>query len=294
MRTSTVRVSGRVNMQLLSACALLSILLPSGHANPLPQKDDNDDLYEKAILKLRAQSLGLPDKRAGEILSTWDPDSGVNPEELGPYFQGDILTLPSDKNGIIDTNFRWADGVIPYSIVDGIFNETELQLLSDAFEAYHNYTCIKFVPYDGNQTDYIVIQGEDTGCWSSVGRRGGVQYVNLQPPGCIRKLGTPEHELLHTIGFHHEQSRTDRDDYVSILWANIKPLTVYNFFIVNNTSPFGAAYDYGSVMHYSATAFSSNALPTIETIPPGIPIGQRDGLSQSDIDRVNAMYNCFA
>ncbi|XP_059476358.1 hatching enzyme 1.2-like [Neocloeon triangulifer] len=279
-------------MQLLSASALLSILLVSGYANPLPQKDD--DLYAKAILKLRAQSLGLPDKRAGEILSTWDPDSGVNPEELGPYFQGDILTLPSDKSGIIDPNYRWADGVIPYTIVDGVFNETQLQFLSDAFEAYRNFTCIKFVPYDGTQTDYIVIQGENTGCWSSVGRIGGVQYVNLHPPGCIRKVGTPEHELLHAIGFHHEQTRTDRDDYVAILWENIDPTKYHNFDMANDSTPFGIPYDYGSVMHYSATAFSINTLTTIETKPPGIPIGQRDGLSQSDIDKVNAMYNCFA
>ena len=44
-------------------------------------------------------------------------------------------------------------------------------------------------------------------------------------------------------------------------------------------------------MHYGANAFSKNGLPTIETIPAGIPIGQRGGLSAGDIASVQWLYS---
>ena len=48
-------------------------------------------------------------------------------------------------------------------------------------------------------------------------------------------------------------------------------------------------YDYGSIMHYPATAFSKNGQPTIVT-KNGATIGQRQGLSPGDIAAVQSMY----
>lgn len=92
----------------------------------------------------------------------------------------------------------------------------------DAMAQYHAHTCIRFKPYNGEESDYIRITAGKTGCWSSVGRVGGRQDVNLQVPGCVTKLGTVIHELMHAVGFLHEQSRYERDDYVTIQWNNIQ------------------------------------------------------------------------
>ncbi len=51
-------------------------------------------------------------------------------------------------------------------------------------------------------------------------------------------------------------------------------------------------YDYGSVMHYSAYAFSSNNLPTIVPLQSNVVLGQRDSLSAIDIQEVRLYYNC--
>jgi hypothetical protein len=98
-----------------------------------------------------------------------------------------------------------------------------------------------------------------------VGRIKGRQEVNLQSPHCTTKVGTPMHELMHALGFVHEQNRWERDDYVSIVWGNIKKGHEGNFNKADkgSTDGFGVPYDYRSVMHYSPSAFSVNGQSTI-------------------------------
>lgn len=69
----------------------------------------------------------------------------------------------------------------------------------------------------------------------------------------------------------------------------------HNFNKYNRTQvdSLGAAYDYLSVMHYSETAFSSNGDPTIiPTDPNAIQLGQRVGLSPTDVKQIDLLYKC--
>ncbi|XP_021953363.2 astacin [Folsomia candida] len=66
--------------------------------------------------------------------------------------------------------------------------------------------------------DYVYIQkgGSGSGCYSDgIGRRGGRQIINLQDPGCVTK-GIIMHENIHAMGFHHEQVRPDRNNYITV------------------------------------------------------------------------------
>jgi hypothetical protein len=61
-------------------------------------------------------------------------------------------------------------------------------------------------------------------CWSHMGKivNKGAQELSVQIPGCIHH-SVSLHELLHALGFAHEQTRPDRDSYVRIYNENILP-----------------------------------------------------------------------
>ncbi|CAB0014204.1 unnamed protein product, partial [Nesidiocoris tenuis] len=164
-----------------------------------------------------------PSSEVGDLVNNWDASrTSSNPEELGTYVEGDILFPEShiSRNGLSSMSYHWPDGQVPY-VISGEFSERDLNTINEAFAEYHEKTCIQFVKRT-DETDYLDISNDYSGCWSAIGRIGGPQKINLQSPGCLRKKGTVIHELMHSIGFFHEQSRYDRDDFVDILFKNIK------------------------------------------------------------------------
>ena len=70
------------------------------------------------------------------------------------------------------------------------------------------------------------------------------------------QLGLPVHEIGHAIGFWHEHVRPDRDNYVRVNNSYIYWWVMDNFEKLNKSvidTVNAVPYDYGSVMHYSAT-----------------------------------------
>jgi len=107
--------------------------------------------------------------------------------------------------------------------------------------------------------------------------------------------GIIQHEMLHAMGFHHEQSRPDRDQFVTINLENIRSDFISNFDIAKSVVPNYAAlsaYDYGSVMHYGAFDFTSNGKVVIVPKQSGVSIGQRDGLSTEDVKELRNLFKC--
>ena len=122
---------------------------------------------------------------------------------------------------------------------------------------YRNNSCINFVQRT-TETVYVTIKNDEAGCWSYMGRSTSNSYnqINLQTPGCT-STGTIVHEMMHCAGFHHEQVRPDRDQYISInrsaLLAQYQTDSFFNtnFGIFSQGLTYGIEYDYGSVMQYS-------------------------------------------
>ncbi len=129
-------------------------------------------------------------------------------------------------------------------------------------------------------------------CYSYVGRQGGRQRISLENGACDVK-GIAIHEMLHALGFFHEHNRSDRDDFITIVWKNVNKsqrnlfcsapaqlfcqnlssLTKRPYFSelkdqFTKLTPIqedtlGAPYDYGSLMHYSKKAFTKNGKDTM-------------------------------
>ncbi|XP_031179627.1 high choriolytic enzyme 1-like isoform X1 [Sander lucioperca] len=169
------------------------------------------------------------------------------------------------------------------------YSIAERNIIINSLLTFHQSTCIRFV-WRTTQRDYLSFFS-GTGCWSYVGRQGGVQPVSLLRKGCLY-TNTVQHEVLHALGFHHEHVRSDRDSYVSILTANIQPGFVSNFVKVA-TNNLGTPYDFNSVMQYSKYSFSKNGLPTITAKGnPNLVFGNAPQISVNDVARVNKLYKC--
>ncbi|XP_044866760.1 meprin A subunit alpha isoform X1 [Mauremys mutica] len=205
-------------------------------------------------------------------------------------FQGDIL-LPNERNALRNEIYRWKFP-IPYILGDDLDLNAKGVIL-EVFEMYRLKSCVDFKPYEG-ESSYIRFQ-KSNGCWSMVGDRQTGQNLSIGQR-CDHKA-IVEHELLHAMGFYHEQSRTDRDDYVNIWWDEILPGQSHNFVKYDDTfiSDLNTPYDYESVMHYEPLSFNKNeGVPTITAKIPAFNdiIGQRLDFSAVDLERLNRMYNC--
>jgi len=202
------------------------------------------------------------------------------------------LAVGSDPNiafgvGITGSQFRWPNCRIPYEIDPALPNQ---QRVTDGIAHWEMNTSFRFpLRTQANAAQYpnYVRFTDAGGCWSQVGMQGGPQTISLGA-GC--GTGNAIHEIGHTVGLWHEQSREDRDLFVTVNWQNIQAgmAAQFNQHITDGDDLGG--YDYGSIMHYPRNAFTKNGQDTITPTDASAQIGQRTGLSAGDLAAVRSMY----
>jgi len=212
-------------------------------------------------------------------------------------YQGDMVLTSDQRKAVTEGSFsygsvtygRWTNGIIPYQIENSIGSAGRSAIMA-AIADYHRYTCLRFRPRNRDSNYISFYRGG--GCSSPVGMQRGGNRISLGS-GCWNK-GTTMHEIGHSIGLFHEQSRPDRDRYVTIHFGNVMRGMGYNFNIQRNINSLGTPYDLASMMHYSSTAFATRGrtITTKDRSKQSIidTYNRISGFSATDIKQLNLMY----
>jgi len=199
----------------------------------------------------------------------------------------------SSSNDVItplwDDSFKNGSYWIPYN--KNLILDENQNVIRQAMDEIESNTCLKFIERD-LERDYLEFI-RATECSSQVGRQGGKQKISLGDNCYTHRTIT--HEIMHALGFWHEQNRPDRDDYVKINLENVDPEQAYIFNKMTREL-FGKSleydYDIQSIMHYPGNAFSNNNEPTIIDKRTNQQIQLNEKLSVTDLKKLNDFYPC--
>jgi len=219
-------------------------------------------------------------------------------------FEGDIegekaelRMLAENREVVGHAGKKWpkVNGVVtvPYTIPSSISKQSKSELAKVITE-YETKTCIRLVPRS-KEKNYVHIDSTPSGhrCSSPLGMSGGKQTIKF---GEACTWGNLAHEFMHSLGFFHEHTRSDRDKYMTVNWDNIKKYEKetgrtwkHNFLKCTDRgcNDLNVGYDYESIMHYGQ---NMGRYPVLIPKSSGVYIGQRNHLSDKDIIGLNEHY----
>lgn len=192
------------------------------------------------------------------------------------------------------TRRAWPLAVVPYTL-SGLDPRLR-HMLRTAIIDIERLTCVNFIPRT-NEAEYVLFRGVDFGCFvSTYGReKDSITIVALGDECFNSGIGTIHALIMRSLGFGFEHLRLDRNDYLIVHLDRMFGHAMRERF-KPDVEPV-LDYDYGSVLHLAADAFAKDDAggPTLEAkraLPPGVVMGQRNGLSPGDVAKIRFIYNC--
>lgn len=244
-----------------------------------------------------------------------DPDSFIPMTEDGGILIGHAIVYPNEKvivghGDVIIANMKelekiknsgdplilppakfWENGRVPYAMSGELKDTPHEQAIQDAIIEYQKNTPIEFVPREPSDLDYVLFEKGSENCLSNLGKIGGEQKILLSE-GCDK--GKIMHEMMHTLGFLHEQNREDRDEYLRVLWHNIDENFHLQFKKIKAKDKriLDTGFDFNSIMLYPPEAFSNTPGDYAMVTAEGTPYStNRHSLSSNDIKRIKIIYS---
>ena len=296
------------------------VFLYMNHRQDKDQAPSVEAPQEEEVSVVRQKSNSPSKKKASKRVSTLVPKSvqrqarvavvnnpGKNPEtEVPPEFvqfeifdgkaiaYGDVILGDVDAGADVKRGRArppvpkpWDSEEIPYFITPDLPNPKRVL---KAIQYFNDHTPVRFIPFSG-QVDAIVFQKGKEHCFSHLGRVGGHQPIFLSG-GCYWREFI--HEMMHAMGFIHEHSRTDRSQFIQVVWDNIEPKYRSQFEVApENFMDLvrGTEFDYQSAMIYPSIAFSKNKKDvTLKSESDREISPTPNGLSEGDIERLYFLF----
>ena len=230
----------------------------------------------------------------GDMLLTEEQVPSALRAKFGlPEFSTDEMNF--ETAGKRDERYRWPERTLYYDVSQVVDPEDKTLIKSTLNKLEKKFDgCVMFREATSG---YRVVVVDNEECASFVGFlwfSSDNQELSLSHD-CMSS-STIEHEFMHAIGVEHTHSRHDRDKYVTIINETIQANATDNFMKLKKDEydTFELPYDYLSVMHYDAYAFSNGTGRTILTKDSSMQdvIGRAPGVSDGDIELVKRMYKC--
>jgi hypothetical protein len=237
------------------------------------------------------------------------PHDPSNPPAVIPGFRlvdGCIL-VPDTGYGdrSYEPGSAWPSGYIPFEFASDVSQTNRQHMKNAMWIVSQTAADINFVERANGQVPYVYITNNAPAGSAGVSYGIGVSSWNganeiAMAADYWDDTFIAVHELMHRLGFHHEQSRPDRDQHVRIEWGNISSGYASQFTLYSSDNTLGTPYDYTSIMHYGACGFSScsscsssdSGCRTITTLNAGYQsvIGNRSSWGAHDQADLQAVY----
>jgi hypothetical protein len=278
-------------MRALHIAVVFGVLVLSAHRNLLL-------LFCVSLLALNAFSQAPPEgalPRAGV-------SAGLSPGVTMPAKHG----AGPDSLGIAYPQYLWpkANGVATvFYQIDSASDPNATPKIQTAISTFNSDFpgIIQWVEWNSSDgPNYVDINLSADNASGECEALEGYEAVPAQPMSgsTTCAVGTILHEMGHIIGLWHEQSRPDRNTYITVNYNNVIKGSWSNFEVDTDNAQIFAPYDYASVMEYPPYSFSRNGGPVIETIPAGIPLSGVEGVpapstvdySATDKETIERLY----
>lgn len=243
---------------------------------------DSGELKEGYILLREGVALKISYIRI-EGINVYQGDMILQDKDIYATEMEAHLAGKAEGRASVISSRLWTNNTVYYHISPNVHNR---QIIMNAIAEIEAATSVRFVSRaSGNYVKFIP---HASSCYSMVGMVGGAQDLALANWATTNVV---VHEIMHSLGVLHEQSRLDRDNHIIVRWQNIQPGTEHNFRKASGSDAHDVGpFDWNSIMLYPSKAFSTNGQPTLVKKDGSTYTVNRGRMSVGDIAGINFLY----